>query len=185
MAPSLDGVHSPQHRSITPSSTAMAKVKPIRSHLSESHSSEEQLRAPQRRRSVRFEGRAETQLDGHDSHNGHHTPVPEGSLESRASNVSSALSERIAALESKLGVKGDSRTVVHRAKLRSRPTMPVVSTKVATAERTTPELGNVSPSTASSGAFSPRQNAHWSPASMASTAATSFSSPAASSLVSR
>lgn len=140
---------------------------------------------PQRKRSVRFMGVGEQQIDGHNSeHTGafsinrsfsSHTYE---SSESLATRHSHKVSEKIEAIASKLSAANGPSTVVHRVS-RTRLNQPYLDSDTAT-----PLLrksSGVSVSTTSS--VSPQSrgvSATWSPAGTISTSATSFTSPVSS-----
>ncbi|RMX71744.1 hypothetical protein D0869_15321 [Hortaea werneckii] len=184
MSDAMDGASLPNHRTATPTAPAIyKKLGKIRSRFSSSSGSNgQQLQIPQRRRSVHFDDQLKAQFDGTSSETGEHVLPMRASDESRTSRVSSKLSERIAALESKLNEDGGKSTVVHRANVRHRPSTPHIKTNMDAVLGRKVEAGNASPSTPSSTtSFTPSaHNANWSPASTASTAATSFNSPGSS-----
>ncbi|KAK3116472.1 hypothetical protein LTR53_003136 [Teratosphaeriaceae sp. CCFEE 6253] len=173
-----DGTCTPQHRTATPPPTAMSRTRSFESRRSSSNT--ELVLIPQRKRSVRFRGFSGSQVDGNNSETAS-LGVRPGSGESRASGISTKLSDRIAALEDKLNGNLGTSTIVRRANLRTRPSVPFINTTVPTTPVKDPQTDDGSPSTASSRRRS-GQNADWSPASTASTAATSFTSPGSKSL---
>ncbi|KAI7394168.1 hypothetical protein KC336_g16167 [Hortaea werneckii] len=184
MSETMDGASLPNHRTATPTAPAIyKKLGKIRSRFSSSSGSNgQQLQIPQRRRSVHFDEQSKAQFDGTSSETGEHVLSMRASEESRTSRVSSKLSERIAALESKLNEDGGKSTVVHRTNVRHRPSTPHIKTNMDAVLGRKVEAGNASPSTPSSTtSFAPSaHNTNWSPASTASTAATSFNSPGSS-----
>jgi len=179
----MDGASTPQHRTATPPPAALSRTRSLGTRslgtrsLRSRRSISDPLPAllPQRKRSVRFQGFSGSQLDGNHSETNATGSRP-GSGESRTSGISAKLSERIAALEVKLNGTTGTSTIVHRANLRTRPSVPFIDTNVSTTPVKETEEDESSPSTTSSRRPS-GQNADWSPISTASTAATSFTSP--------
>ncbi|KAK4548993.1 hypothetical protein LTR36_008766 [Oleoguttula mirabilis] len=150
----------------------------IRSLFSSS-SAQDHPRLPERRPSVHFDGFAASQLDGMPSEHGLHTPLMRHSEGSNSSRISMKLLERVATLESKLNGTTGTSTIVHRANLHTRPSVPYINTNVDAVLSQFTENDNASPSMNSSYVPS-AYSQNWSPASTASTAATSFNSPASS-----
>ena len=100
-------------------------------------------------------------------------------MESRRSSVSQRVSDQIESLGVKLNGTNGTQTIVHRGGLRQRLTTPHIATKMNTTPGPAAYEDNATPSTNSS--FTPpSHNADWSPASTASTAATSWASPRSS-----
>ncbi|KAK1088083.1 hypothetical protein LTR33_000728 [Friedmanniomyces endolithicus] len=133
----MDGASTPQHRTATPPPAALSRTRSLGTRsLRSRRSISDPLPAllPQRKRSVRFQGFSGSQLDGNHSETNATGSRP-GSGESRTSGISAKLSERIAALEVKLNGTTGTSTIVHRANLRTRPSVPFIDTN----KRTTPE----------------------------------------------
>ncbi|KAK0947053.1 hypothetical protein LTR29_001636 [Friedmanniomyces endolithicus] len=133
----MDGTSTPQHRTATPPPAALSRTRSLGTRsLRSRRSISDPLPAliPQRKRSVRFQGFSGSQLDGNHSEVNATGSRP-GSGESRTSGISAKLSERIAALEVKLNGTTGTSTIVHRANLRTRPSVPFIDTN----KRTTPE----------------------------------------------
>ncbi|KAK0881572.1 hypothetical protein LTR87_004529 [Friedmanniomyces endolithicus] len=133
----MDGASTPQHRTATPPPAALSRTRSLGTRsLRSRRSISDPLPAliPQRKRSVRFQGFSGSQLDGNHSE-ANATGSRPGSGESRTSGISAKLSERIAALEVKLNGTTGTSTIVHRANLRTRPSVPFIDTN----KRTTPE----------------------------------------------
>ncbi|KAK0781363.1 hypothetical protein LTR02_013523 [Friedmanniomyces endolithicus] len=136
-ADTMDGASTPQHRTATPPPAALSRTRSLGTRsLRSRRSISDPLPAliPQRKRSVRFQGFSGSQLDGNHSE-ANATGSRPGSGESRTSGISAKLSERIAALEVKLNGTTGTSTIVHRANLRTRPSVPFIDTN----KRTTPE----------------------------------------------
>ncbi|KAK1072478.1 hypothetical protein LTR74_002514 [Friedmanniomyces endolithicus] len=138
----MDGASTPQHRTATPPPAALSRTRSLGTRslgtrsLRSRRSFSDPLPAllPQRKRSVRFQGFSGSQLDGNHSETNATGSRP-GSGESRTSGISAKLSERIAALEVKLSGTTGTSTIVHRANLRTRPSVPFIDTN----KRATPE----------------------------------------------
>ena len=181
----MDGAASPHHRIIStpaPALTPASKVGKVRA-LFTSSSSREQPQAPQRKRSVRFEGLGAGQLDGPPREDSGATPT-QTTKESRRSSVSQRFSDQMDNLSDKIIGTNGTQTIVHRTKIREKSAVPFMSTKADPSSGRTAEDGNASPSTTSS-FTSLAHNADWSPASTASTAASSWASPRSSGPASR
>lgn len=168
----MDGANTPHHRTASPPPPAISRAAKLRSFFSSSSQEQPLPQLPQRKRSVRFEGFPNSQLDGQPG-DGERSPL-NGSAESQASRISSKLSERIATLETKLNGNAGTQTIVHRSNLRTKPSVPFINTKVDIKPGRTAEEWTATPSTPSSTTAS-FHNADWSPVSTASTAATSLS----------
>ncbi|KAK5119510.1 hypothetical protein LTR85_007610 [Meristemomyces frigidus] len=175
----MDGSSMPHHRTATPPPPAISNTAGKIRRLFSSSSVQENPQVPSRRRSVHFEGLAESQLDGMPGDHSVHTPLMRHSEGSNSSRISLKLLERVASLESKLNGTAGTSTIVHRANLRMRPSVPYINTNVDAVLSQFTENGNASPSTNSSYVPS-AYSQNWSPTSTASTAATSFNSPASS-----
>ncbi|KAK5115783.1 hypothetical protein LTR62_000872 [Meristemomyces frigidus] len=176
----LDGAPAPRHRNTTPSPPALLRFRKIRSETGSSSSLQQPLR-PQRKRSVRFKSVSEDQMDGHHTDDSETPIMPEGSGESRASRVSSRISERIAAFEGKLNGRNGTSTVVHRANMRTKPSVPFINTNMPVTPEKAARVNNESPSTVASSVTNSGRKGDWSPVSTVSTAATSMTSPGSSS----
>ncbi|KAK4574227.1 hypothetical protein LTR86_001988 [Recurvomyces mirabilis] len=170
----LDGTASPLHRTATPPAPALLRFRRIRT----SSSSNEHSLRPQRKRSVRFEGLSNDQLDGHHTDNSENMAT--GSGESRTSRISSKISDRIAALEGKLNGNTGTSTIVHRANMRKKASVPFINTNVPVTPEKPANGDHSPPGTISSSITSSSRNGDWSPASTTSTAATSLTSPGSS-----
>ena len=181
----MDGACSPHHRDMSPPSPALVptgNVGRLRALFTSSPSNEEP-NVPQRKRSVRFLGCHNDQLDGQPEEQSEETPT-RPSRESRRSSLSQRLSDGVENVSSKLNGTAGTQTIVHRANHRQKPSVPFINTNDDSILGRTAEDGNASPSVASS--YSPSaHNAGWSPISTASTAATSWTSPRSSAPTSR
>ena len=181
----MDGACSPHHRIMTPPSPALVptgNVSRLRA-LFTSSSGQESPQIPQRKRSVRFEGVGNDQLDGQPDEQPETKPL-RASDESQRSSVSQRFSDQMESLSAKLKGNAGTQTIVHRASQKQKPTVPFLNTKADSVLSRTAEDGNASPSTTSSLVPS-AHNTTWSPASTASTAATSWTSPRSSAPTSR
>ncbi|KAK4498546.1 hypothetical protein PRZ48_011204 [Zasmidium cellare] len=188
----MDVVSTPNHRTATPppsvlSVPAAPRVHKIRSLWRSSSSNDRPtLQQPQRKRSVRFEGVSNTQLDGpnsvqSESRLSNANTSAETSRDSHDSGHLRQVSERIESLASKFNITSGTDTVIHRSKPKAKPSIPKIKTNGET-HPTTPKADRHStPSTASSATPASRNGTPtWSPASTASTGATSFTSPGSS-----
>lgn len=184
----MDGASTPNHRTATPPPSVLSapnapRVNKIRTLWRSSSSCDRPtLQQPQRKRSVRFEGVRNSQLDGPNSLQSEAAPVTptDGSRESHNSGHLREVSERIENLASKFNITSGTDTVIHRAKSRARPNTPFVKTNGEVSGHN--QVGrHSSPSTASSATpATGGSNPTWSPASTASTGMTSFTSPGSS-----
>lgn len=174
----------PRHRTATPLSSAIYKGR-MRRGLYDPRASEESQenagcqqpegRPPERQRSVRFYGVDVVQVDGPGSDYPRSEPGPAGGS-SNGSKSSHKLSERMESMSAKLNGGSAFDTVIHRAKARKKPIAPFINTNADVF----PDLcqgSNLFAPGSSSAASGRDANSLWSPASTASTAATSFSSP--------
>lgn len=174
----LEVNRSPQHRVLTPpapaltSSSRVGRVRRLFTNSSGGRSSESEI--PYRRRSVRFQGQVDGQHEA--STMGSQTPRPRNST---GSSWSQRLSEQIENIAAKLNSTGEPQTIVHRTMGRSTPKVPFLNTQIEDFAADDGVNGITSPSTISSLTRSAHDQT-WSPASTASTAATSWASPRSS-----
>ena len=177
----MDGATSPRHRVLTPPASALTpaiKVSKVRAVLDSSSHDQTEVQIPQRKRSVRFEGCGDNQLDGHGEDLSDDSPTPRA-RDSTRSSLSERLTDGIEALAAKLNGTTGTQTIVHRTNKKQKPSVPFVNTQVedfATSDR---GAGMSSPSTVSSTTPS-AHNPTWSPTGTASTGATSWASPRSS-----
>lgn len=165
----------PRHRTAIPLSSAIHKPTSDRQASAASPEGVE-YQAPARQRSVRFRGVDAMQVDGPGSEYSqvHRTPAS-GSQESDEGRYSHKMSDRLESLAAKFNDASAFDTVLHRPKARKKPLMPFASTKGEGFPDLCQPNNLFSPS--SSSATSGRDaNSFWSPASTASTAATSYGS---------
>ena len=176
----MDGTSVPHHRNATPPAPVlMSPSKPgrFRALFTSSSGGDEQFLL-QRKPSGRSHDYHRGQLDGQPSEESDPTPRP-GSKESRRSSLSQRLSDQMDNLSAKLNGTAGTQTIVHRAGSRRRQSIPHIDIRgPSTPVRAATEAANMAtPSIASSS--TPADNT-WSPASTASTGATSWASPLSS-----
>ncbi|KXT13958.1 hypothetical protein AC579_4194 [Pseudocercospora musae] len=171
----MDGTCEPNHRTATPPPPAMVGSEALHvsraRRLLQSTSGNEQL-VPQRKRSVRFEGFSQFELDGQMSDNQVTTPEPK-----RRSRGSHSTSKSLEALAAKLKLDTATSTVVRRSSSKKKPNVPYIHTNFDGMNGSAREAEETpAPSFSSSSSPSSRSaNPGWSPDSgTASTAATSW-----------
>lgn len=132
--------------------------------------------SPKRRRSVRFRGLDQSQLDGTNSEGQEPRPKSKSS-ESRLGRLSQNFSEKMEHMGNALSMINGNDTMIHRPK--SRPKVPFIDTSPNRKPGArSAEDGNASPGTPmSSVPSSPTRRTDASPISVASTAASSLISP--------
>ncbi|KAK3046693.1 hypothetical protein LTR09_011840 [Extremus antarcticus] len=176
-----DGPASPHHRILSPPGPALiapAKLSKIRAVGTSSSHELEPPQLPQRRRSVRFQGCGDDQMDGQPETPPEDSPTPRA-RDSTRSSLSQRLSDQMESLAAKLNGAAGTQTIVHRSNKKQKPTVPFVNTRIEDFAADNGDAGYGSPSTVSSSTPS-AHNPTWSPASTASTAATSWASPRSS-----
>lgn len=188
----MDGASVPNHRTATPPPSVLSApdtphVNKTRSLWRSSSSNDRPiLHAPQRKRSVRFEGVSNSQFDGPNSaqSEGQSANVVSPTDNSRDSHDSGHLrqvSERIGSLANKFNITSGTDTVIHRSKPKTKPSVPYIKTNGEPYPAHIKPDRHSTPSTASSATPASRtSNPTWSPASTASTGATSWTSPGSS-----
>ncbi|KAK5169120.1 uncharacterized protein LTR77_006429 [Saxophila tyrrhenica] len=176
----MDGTSKPHYRVLTPPAPALiapTRSSPARPLHTSSSNDRVEAEVPQRKRSVRFEGYGDDQLDGHKEATSEGSPTPRARDSARSSS-SQRLSNQMDSLAAKLNGTAGTQTIVHRSNRKQKPTVPFANTRFEDFAENG-EAGASSPSTVSS--LTPSaHNQTWSPASTASTAATSWASPRSS-----
>ena len=183
----MDATSSPHHRSVFSLPPVLANSNPVDDCKNDPLPlpifvyDDPSTCVPMRKRSVRFEGLTNSQLDGQTSQSSDQPPTFGSPEPSQSSTYSHRVSERIEAIGVKLNGNANPQTVVHRSNSKSKPNVPYINTDITTFPGRVTANSNGTPSTASStGPSGYHCNANWSPISTASTGATSFTSPGSS-----
>lgn len=188
----MDSASTPNHRNATPPASVLSPPDPPRvnkiRNLWRSSSSNDRptFQEPQRKRSVRFAGVHNSQLDGPTSAQSEATPTNavtsnDASRDSHDSGHLRQVSERIEDLAAKFNITSGTDTVIHRSRVKAKPHVPYIKTNGEHIGVHARVDRHSSPSTASSATPASRDlNPTWSPAGTASTGATSFTSPGSS-----